>query len=48
MVAWAEKLGMADALALLNATLDEEEATDDALVALADGGANDRALKEAA
>ena len=48
MVAWAEKLGMADALALLNATLDEEEATDDALVALADGGAKDRALKEAA
>lgn len=48
LIAWAEKLGMSDALALLNATLDEEEATDDALIALADGGANDRALKQAA
>jgi ferritin-like metal-binding protein YciE len=33
---WAEQLGHADAVELLQATLDEEEATDEALAALAE------------
>lgn len=40
---WAEELGMRDAVKLLDATLKEESATDEALNGLADAGANDRA-----
>lgn len=48
MVAWAEKLGMGEAVALLKQTLDQEEATDIGLTELADGGVNDEAMKAAA
>ena len=41
---WAETLGMEDAAKLLDATLQEEAATDEALSALAESGANERAL----
>ncbi len=41
---WAETLGMQDAAKLLSATLDEESATDEALSALAETDANQRAL----
>ena len=44
LVAWAEKLGMSEAAELLSATLEEEEATDEALTALGEAGVNDRAL----
>jgi ferritin-like metal-binding protein YciE len=37
---WAEELGMADAARLLQATLDEEEATDSALTKLAESLVN--------
>ena len=40
LVAWAEKLGMGDAAALLNATLEEEQATDEKLTELADSEIN--------
>lgn len=48
LVAWAEQLGMSDAAALLQATLEEESATDEALTALGEGGVNERAMAEAA
>ena len=48
LLAWAKALGMQDAATLLEATLDEEEATDEALSELAEGGVNDEALKHAA
>jgi ferritin-like metal-binding protein YciE len=48
LIAWAEELGMVDAAKLLNETLAEEEATDEALSALGEGGVNQRALQEAA
>jgi ferritin-like metal-binding protein YciE len=38
--AWAEQLGLDDAAKLLDATLKEEEATDEALTELADGAIN--------
>ena len=41
---WAETLGMQDAAKLLSTTLDEESATDEALSALAETDANQRAL----
>ena len=44
---WAEELGMADAVKLLDQTLQEEAATDEALTALADASANDRAKQAA-
>ena len=44
---WAEELGMADAVKLLDQTLQEEAATDKALTALADASANDRAKQAA-
>ena len=44
---WAELLGMDDAAALLDATLQEEIATDAALTALGDSGVNARALEAA-
>jgi ferritin-like metal-binding protein YciE len=45
LVAWAGALGMAEAAELLQATLEEEEATDEALTELAEGGVNDAALE---
>lgn len=44
---WAEVLGMKDAAKLLDATLKEESATDEALTALADGSVNQAALEAA-
>ncbi len=44
---WAEELGMKDAVALLDQTLQEEAATDEALTAIADASANDRAKQAA-
>jgi ferritin-like metal-binding protein YciE len=48
LVAWAGSLGMSDTAELLQATLDEETATDEALTALGEGGVNDAAMAEAA
>ena len=48
MVAWAEKLGMSEAVSLLKQSLDQEEATDVGLTKLADSGVNDDAMKETA
>lgn len=48
LIAWAEQLGMSDAVKLLQATLDEESATDEALTVLGEGGVNQRAMAEAA
>jgi ferritin-like metal-binding protein YciE len=48
LVSWAEQLGMSDAVKLLQATLEEESATDEALTALGQGGVNERAMAEAA
>jgi ferritin-like metal-binding protein YciE len=47
-VPWAEQLGMKGAVKLLQATLKEESATDEALNALGEGGVNERAMAEAA
>ncbi len=44
---WAEELGMKDAVTLLDQTLQEEAVTDEALTAIADASANDRAKKAA-
>ena len=41
---WAEVLGMADAAKLLDATLQEEAKTDEALTGLADATANQQAV----
>jgi ferritin-like metal-binding protein YciE len=40
LVAWARALGLTDAAALLEETLDEEKAADEKLSALAEGGIN--------
>lgn len=48
LIAWAGQLGMNDAVSLLQATLKEESATDEALNALGEGGVNERAMQEAA
>ena len=48
LIAWGEQLGMSEAVELLKATLNEEEATDEALSALGEGGVNERAMQEAA
>ena len=40
LIAWAEKLGMGDAVDQLTKTLDEEKATDVALTKLADSEIN--------
>jgi ferritin-like metal-binding protein YciE len=45
--AWAYELGYPKAVKLLEATLDEEEATDEALSALAEGVINQEAEAEA-
>ncbi|WP_292216428.1 ferritin-like domain-containing protein [Mesorhizobium sp.] len=47
LIAWAEQLGMTDALHLLRETLQEEAATDKALSALGESDANERALQAA-
>ena len=39
--AWAEKMGLDEAVELLNATLDEEKAADEKLTAIAESTAND-------
>jgi ferritin-like metal-binding protein YciE len=46
--AWAEELGLDDAVKLLSETLDEEEATDEALSGLAEDVINQEAQAEAA
>ncbi|SDB48458.1 YciE/YciF ferroxidase family protein [Bauldia litoralis] len=43
MVAWAEKLGIKDAVKILNTTLDEEYSADKKLSALAEGSVNKKA-----
>lgn len=48
LIAWAGQLGMTDAIDLLKATLAEEEATDEALTKLGEGGVNEKALQDAA
>ncbi|MFU0505186.1 YciE/YciF ferroxidase family protein [Pseudaminobacter sp. NGMCC 1.201702] len=45
---WAELMGKKDAVKLLDATLNEEAKTDDALTALADALVNEKALGKAA
>jgi ferritin-like metal-binding protein YciE len=45
LVAWAEKMGMSDAAGLLEATLEEEKATDEKLTELAESEINIEALK---
>lgn len=46
LVAWAGVLELSDAAEILQVTLEEEEATDEALTELADGGVNQAALGE--
>jgi ferritin-like metal-binding protein YciE len=48
LIAWAQQMGKSDVVALLDATLKEEVATDGALSGLGEGGVNERALQEAA
>jgi ferritin-like metal-binding protein YciE len=43
LIAWAEELGLDDAVPLLQETLDEEEATDDALTKIAKTAINQQA-----
>jgi ferritin-like metal-binding protein YciE len=43
LIAWAEELGLDDAVPLLQETLDEEEATDDALTEIAKSAINQQA-----
>jgi len=45
LVAWAEKMGMDDAAGLLEATLEEEKATDEKLTELAESEINVEALE---
>jgi ferritin-like metal-binding protein YciE len=45
--AWAEELGLDEAASLLQETLDEEEATDEALTALAESAINQQAERDA-
>jgi ferritin-like metal-binding protein YciE len=48
LVTWAGLLGLNDAVPLLEQTLEEEKATDEALTQLGQAGVNERALQEAA
>jgi ferritin-like metal-binding protein YciE len=48
LVAWAQQLGMNDAVSLLKETLAEEENTDKALTKLGESGVNERAMRQAA
>jgi ferritin-like metal-binding protein YciE len=43
LIAWAEELGLDDVVALLRETLDEEEATDEALTEIAKAAVNQQA-----
>jgi ferritin-like metal-binding protein YciE len=43
LIAWAEELGLSKAVPLLEATLDEEKATDEALTQLAEVAINQEA-----
>jgi ferritin-like metal-binding protein YciE len=43
MIAWAEELGLDDAVSLLEETLEEEEATDEALTEIAKTAINQEA-----
>jgi ferritin-like metal-binding protein YciE len=43
LIAWAEAMGHAEAVKLLNETLDEEKAADRKLSSLAESGINQRA-----
>ncbi|AZO41476.1 MULTISPECIES: ferritin-like domain-containing protein [Mesorhizobium] len=45
LIAWATTLGKDNVVELLNATLEEEKATDEALTSLGEGGVNDRAAE---
>ncbi|MFS2153280.1 MULTISPECIES: ferritin-like domain-containing protein [unclassified Rhizobium] len=47
LIAWATQLGMKDAIPLLQANLEEEEATDQKLTRLAEAAANAKATKAA-
>jgi ferritin-like metal-binding protein YciE len=46
LIAWATSLGKDDIVELLNATLEEEKATDEALTSLGESGVNDRAAEQ--
>ena len=48
LIAWAAALGKEDVIELLDATLEEEKATDDALTALGEAGVNERAASQGA
>jgi ferritin-like metal-binding protein YciE len=48
LIAWAEQLGLSDALPLLRRNLQEEVETDEALTNLGGQGVNERAVQEAA
>jgi ferritin-like metal-binding protein YciE len=45
LIAWADKMEMSDAAELLQATLDEEKATDESLTELADSEINVEAVE---
>lgn len=48
LIAWAQQLGMTEAAALLQQTLEEEKATDKALTKLAEAAINNSGVKQAA
>ena len=48
LIAWATSLGRDDVAELLNANLEEEKATDEALTSLGEAGVNDRAAEQQA
>ena len=48
LIAWATSLGRDDVVELLNANLEEEKATDEALTSLGEAGVNDRAAEQQA
>lgn len=48
LIAWATSLGKDDVVELLDANLEEEKATDEALTSLGEAGVNDRAAEQQA
>lgn len=46
LIAWATSLSKDDIVELLNATLEDEKATDEALTSLGESGVNDRAAEQ--
>ncbi|PBB65256.1 hypothetical protein CK228_28730 [Mesorhizobium sp. WSM4312] len=48
LIAWATSLGRDDVAELLNANLEEEKATDEALTSLGEAGVNERAAEQQA